>query len=419
MPVSAPGPVSHHDVLICGGGLVGLSLALALEQGGLGVAVVDRLPVSERLEPVFDGRASAISWSAWRMLEVLGVSDRIAAAEAITDILVSDARPGGSQGISASPLTLHFGKADAGGVPLGWMVENRHTRLALDAEAATRTRLTRYEQDSVVSFTRSPHCVSARLASGTAIEARLIVGAEGKASPVRDAAGIRTYGWPYRQIAVVATVHLEAGHGGLAHELFLPGGPLALLPLTGNRANIVWSDRSERACAIAALPTADFERELSARLGGRTGQISLEGPVQLWPLRLQLAASFCAERVALCGDAAHVIHPLAGQGLNLGLKDVAALAEVLVEADRLGEDIGSALVLERYARWRRTDTVTLALACEGFTRLFSNDFAPLRLLRTAGMGLVDRIGPLRRMLATQAGGALGDLPRLLRGESLA
>lgn len=413
-PTAETAPIDV-DVLVAGGGLVGLTLAVALGRAGLSVAVVDRLAPDQPLETNFDGRASALSFAVWRMLGALGIAQHIAQAEPILDILVTDA----DRRRQPSPLSLQFDRDDAGEEALGWMVENRHIRVALDAAAATCPNLHRLAPDAMDGFeVDGPH-VTARLASGRAVRARLLVGADGRQSQVREALKIRSYGWPYRQSALVTTVHLGAGHGGTAYEMFLPDGPLAVLPLSEDRANIVWSQHARLAQARAGLAPDALGHDLTQATGGAFGAMSLVAPAHVWPLELRLAAEWVRPRVTLAGDAAHVIHPLAGQGLNLGLKDVAALAEVLVAAARVGEDIGSTLVLDRYAAWRRADTVTLALACEGFTRLFSNEVGPLRMLRTAGLGLVDTIAPARRFFARHAGGAAGDLPRLLRGEALA
>jgi 2-octaprenyl-6-methoxyphenol hydroxylase len=401
-------------VLISGGGLVGLTLALALDQAGLSVVVVDTAAPTTQLAPRHDGRSVALAFAVWRMLGALGVAQRIGAAEPITQILVSD----GAVRRATSPLGLHFGEEDLGGEPMGWMVENRHVRLALDSALRARPSITRLAPDTLAGFETGSSSVQATTGSGRRIAARLLVGADGAASAVRTRLNIRSYGWSYGQAALSTTIHLEEGHGGVAHELFLPGGPLALLPLTDSRASIVWSDRAARSRALVSLAPEELGRELTGHLGDGFGAITVLGPTDVWPLKLALAADWTGQRVALAGDAAHVIHPLAGQGLNLGLKDVAALAEVLAAAVAVGEDIGSPLVLERYASWRRADTMTLALACDAFTRLFSNDAGPVRLLRGLGLGLVDRIAPARAFFARHAGGAVGDIPQLLRGKPL-
>ena len=253
------------------------------------------------------------------------------------------------------------------------------------------------------------------LQDGRVLTAPLVVGVDGRASKVRADMGIETIGWGYGHVGVVATVGLEHDHGGVAYEHFLPAGPFAILPLTERRASLVWTETAEKGAALKAARPEVFLAHLKRRFGDFLGGITVLGPRFTYPLTLQLAEAMIAPRVALLGDAAHGVHPIAGQGLNLGLKDVAALAEVLVDAARLGEDIGSQPVLARYARWRSVDNVAVALATDVFTRLFSNDNPLLRAARDAGMSAVNRIGPARRMFMTEAGGAAGDLPRLLRG----
>jgi 2-octaprenyl-6-methoxyphenol hydroxylase len=413
---------SHDfDVLISGGGLVGLTLALALDQGGLKAAVIDRLPAADLLEESFDGRATAMGFATYRMMQSLGVAGHIGEVQPIEQILVSDGRIGSpSHRGGPSSLTLHFDHRETGtgDEPLGWMIENRRIRLALDRQVATRSGITRFAPDEIEDLQIGAGQVSARLKSGKVLTAPVIVGADGRGSFVRKKAGIRTYGWSYDQTGIVTTVAMENAHQGVAHEYFLPTGPFAILPLMHNRANIVWSEKTSRAKALMAMSRADLEQELARRFGDFLGAVKLDAPVWSYPLSMELAATWAKPRVVLAGDAAHGIHPIAGQGLNLGLKDVAALAEVLVEARGLGQDLGDLAVLERYAQWRRTDTMTLAISCDAFVRLFSNDIAPVRALRTLGLGIVDAIGPARRFFASHAGGAVGDLPKLLRGENL-
>jgi 2-octaprenyl-6-methoxyphenol hydroxylase len=420
-----------YDVVIAGGGMVGLSLALGLEQGGLSVAVIDREPLATQQGSHFDGRASALAFASWAMLDALGVADRIGEAQPINDILVTDGRPGTHVVPGAvAGMSLHFDSREmaspvpdqrsgkTGASALGWMVENRQIRAALAAELATRTGITLLAPAGLARFEIRSDGVPVWLDDGRMLHCRVLIGADGRGSQVARQSRIRSYGWDYRQSALVTTVAMEKPHNGVAHEVFLPGGPFAILPLTGNRANIVWSEDAHRAAALAKLSPAGFAAELSRRFGDFLGQVSLVAPVWHYPLSLRLTADWYGPRMALCGDAAHVIHPIAGQGFNLGLKDAAALAQVLCEAVHLGEDPGSVHVLERYARWRRADTMTLAVSCDAFVRLFSNDIGPVRALRTLGLGLVDAIGPARRFFATHAGGGAGDLPDLMQGRPL-
>jgi 2-octaprenyl-6-methoxyphenol hydroxylase len=297
------------------------------------------------------------------------------------------------------------------------MLENRVSRAAL-AAAMNRAGIEVLAPARVSAVVFGPAAAEVTLADGRRLAAPLVVGAEGRGSVVREAAGIETLGWSYGQSGVVATVDLERDHQGVAYEHFLPSGPFAILPLTDRRASLVWTETTRRGEALRAARDEVFHAHLRRRFGDFLGHVEAAGPRFVYPLSIQLAADLVAPRTALVGDAAHAIHPLAGQGLNLGLKDAAALAQVLTEAMRLGEDIGSPLVLERYARWRRLDNLAVSLACDGFNRLFSNDNPALRLARGAGMALVGRIPPARRFFMHEAGGALGDLPRLLRGQAL-
>jgi 2-octaprenyl-6-methoxyphenol hydroxylase len=263
-----------------------------------------------------------------------------------------------------------------------------------------------------------PAFAEVTLSSGRVLTAPLVVGAEGRGSTVRKAAGIEAVGWDYPQTGVVCTVKLEHGHGGVAHEYFLPGGPFAILPLTEDRASLVWTEKRIRGEALKSASPEAFNAHLARRFGEFLGRIEVVGPVFTYPLSLSVAERLCAPRIALLGDAAHGVHPIAGQGLNLGLKGAAALAEVIVEASRLGEDFGSETVLERYAGWRRFDTNTLAAGMDAFVWLFSNDNPLIRLVRGVGMAAINRIGPARRFFMHEAGGAVGELPRLLRGQAL-
>jgi 2-octaprenyl-6-methoxyphenol hydroxylase len=412
----------RYDVIIAGAGLAGATFALAAAQGGLRVVLVDPQPFDAQLAPTFDGRSTAIAFSTFRMLDALGVGTALRPHACRMDrILVTDGRRPGAATRSQSPAFLRFDADEIGdrtdGEPLGYLVENRRIRLAL-SEAVTAAGIEVRAPASVVKVEVDAALSRVTLADGAVIEAPLVVAAEGRASTVRKAAGIETVGWGYEQSGVVATVSLGRDHGNVAHEYFLPSGPFAILPLTGRRASLVWTESTRRGEALQAASDEAFLSHLMRRFGDFLEDVTALGPRFVYPLSLQLAEQLTAPRTALIGDAAHAVHPVAGQGLNMGLKDAAALAEVLVDALRLGEDIGSETVLDRYARWRRFDNAALTAGFDGFVRLFSNDIAPLRLARTLGMAAVNRIAPLRRAFMHEAGGATGDLPRLLRGEAV-
>jgi 2-octaprenyl-6-methoxyphenol hydroxylase len=415
-------PAAHRfDVVIAGGGLTGPTLALALSDAGFKVALCDVEPLQARLDPGFDGRASAIAAANWRQWRTLGVAHRLEPdAQPIRRILVTDGPAPGPSAAAPFPAFLEFSSSDLGGEdgePMGRMIENRHIRRAF-AEALAEREVATFAPAAVVEAVIEDPACRATLSDGGVLEAPLLVGAEGRRSVVREAAGIGTYGWAYDQCGVVATVRLERDHEGVAHEYFLPGGPFAILPLTDHRASLVWSERKDRARALVEASPEAFEAHLARRFGDFLGRPSLVGARTQFPLSLQMAERMVAPRVALVGDAAHAVHPIAGQGLNMGLKDAAALAEVVVAARRLGEDWSSELVLERYARWRRVDAVGLALATDLFTRLFSNDHPALRLARDAGLALVNRLAPAKRLFVREAAGLLGETPRLLRGKPL-
>jgi 2-octaprenyl-6-methoxyphenol hydroxylase len=411
-----------YDVIIAGAGVAGATLALSLKRAGLEPVLVDPVPFDAQLAPTFDGRAWAIAYAAFRQWRALGLADALEPhAQRIEQILVTDATTPGAAAGPALPFFLRFESAEIAdrseGEPLGYLLENRHVRAAL-AAAVAEAGVPVLAPARVADAAFEARCARVTLDDGRVIEAALAVGAEGRGSVIREAAGIGTVGWGYRQTGVVATVRLERPHEGVAHEYFLPSGPFAILPLTDNRASLVWTESEARGAALKAARPQVFQAHLERRFGDFLGAISVEGPVFAYPLSLQLAERFCGPRVALLGDAAHGVHPIAGQGLNLGLKGAAALAEVLVEAVRLGEDPGSEAVLERYAAWRRFDTATLSAGMDAFVRLFSNDHPLLRLARGAGMAAVNRVGPARRFFMHEAGGAVGDLPRLLKGEAL-
>jgi len=410
------------DVIVAGAGMAGATLAVALHRGGLKPILVDPVAFDAQLAPTFDGRASAIAYAAYRQWRALGLADALDPhAQRIEQILVTDGRTPGAAAGAQTPFFLRFDSGEIAdrseGEPLGYLLENRHIRAGLAAAVQA-------EGVEVIAPARVAACefgtraARVTLADGRVLGAPLVVGAEGRGSVVREAAGIGVVGWPYAQTGVVATVRMERPHEGVAHEYFLPGGPFAILPLTDNRASLVWTESSARGEALKSARPEVFQAHLERRFGDFLGGLTVEGPIFTYPLSLQLAERFSGPRVALLGDAAHGVHPIAGQGLNLGLKGAAALAEVLVDAARLGEDIGSEVVLERYAAWRRFDTVTLSAGMDAFVRLFSNDNPVARLARGVGMAAVNRVGPARRFFMHEAGGAVGDLPRLFRGEAL-
>ena len=411
-----------HDVIIAGAGIAGATLALSLARAGLTPVLIDPVAFDGQLSPTFDGRASAIAYAAYRQWRALGLADALDAhAQRIEQILVTDGTAPGAAAGGASPFFLRFDSAEiaerSDGEPLGYLLENRHIRAAL-AHAVKAEGIEVLAPARVTRASFAGRAAQVTLEDGRVLSAPLAVGAEGRGSVIRTEAGIGAIGWDYPQTGVVATVRLERPHEGVAHEYFLPGGPFAILPLTGNRASLVWTESTARGAALKTARPEIFQAHLERRFGDFLGAINIEGPIFTYPLSLQLAERLVAPRVALLGDAAHGVHPIAGQGLNLGLKGAAALAQVLVEALRLGEDIGSEVVLERYAAWRRFDTVTLSAGMDAFVRLFSNDNPLLRLVRGAGMAAVNRVAPARRFFMHEAGGAVGDLPRLLRGEAL-
>ena len=394
------------DILIAGGGVNGLALALALDQFGFAVTLADAEIEAERPRDV---RAYALAQTSVNLMRRLGVWQAIAPhAEPMREVKVSDGRVGPG----ASPLSLEFGPDDAGGEPPGMMVEQRHIRPALiEALKSSEVTVKFGAQVSDVAVGRAS--VSAKI--GTSVQrARLIVAADGRASALGAAAGIKRVGWGYGQSAIVMTLAHTAPHNGVAHQLFTPAGPLALLPLRDNRTCVVWTERSEQAKALLALSSDQLLTAFAPLVGDALGEISIEAGPASFPLQLSIAERFVADRLALIGDAAHVVHPLAGQGLNAGLKDVAALAEVLGDAARRGEDIGRPEVLARYESWRRFDVAQLAMMTDTVNRAFSNDNPALRAGRDLALGLISRLGGLRRTLAREAMGETGDLPRLLR-----
>lgn len=402
------------DVAIIGGGLNGPALGLALAQAGLRVAVIDGQAPRARAEAAFDGRAYALAIASKRLLGAIGVWDPLAPdVQPIMQIKASDGRAG--EGPSGP--VLHFDSAEIEEGPMGFMVEDRHLYAAFLSAMEAATGLAHLPGVTALDHIPGPGLAPVVLSDGRTIRARMIAACDGRASPTARRAGIGRTGHDYGQTALVAAIAHDRPHDGTAHQFFMPTGPLAILPLRGNRSSIVWSETHANAAAIAALDDAGFLEVLRPRFGDFLGAIRLAGPRFSYPLTLTLANSYTAPRLALVGDAAHGVHPIAGQGLNLGLRDVAALAEVLVAAHRRGEDIGAPDVLERYQSWRRFDATTLALGMDGVNALFSNDLWPLRAARDAGIGLVSRTAPLRRTFMRQAAG-LTQGAKLLAGETL-
>lgn len=401
------------DIIIAGGGLNGLSLALALRSANFDVTVIDPLAVKARETAGFDGRSYALSIASKRVLTALGVWSQIPSTQPILEIKITDGRPGEAP----SPLMLAFDHAEIEEGPMGFMAEDRHLRPALLA-ACKAAGVVQIDEDAVQTQTPNPESVSVEMRSGKVMNAALLIGCDGKSSGVATRAGIKRTSWRYDQSSLVCAVQHEKPHGGIAHQYFLPAGPLAILPLTENRSSIVWTERSKAAAAIQAGDDIAYLAELQTRFGTFLGRLELAGDRHIFPLSLSVADHFVADRVALVGDAAHVVHPIAGQGLNAGLKDVAALAEVLSDARRRGEDIGRADVLARYERWRRFDTLMLAVATDGFNRLFSNDNPLMRAARDIGLGVVNALPGLRRGFIREAAGLTGELPRLARGKKL-
>lgn len=399
-------------IVIAGGAFAGLALALALRQGlGPQVEVVVADPAFER--PGYDPRASAIVAACRRLFQALGVWDEVAAeAQPILDMVVTDSRLEDA----TRPSFLTFAGEVEPGEPFAHMIENRNLIAALTTHA--KAEGVDLRAGAVSGTAPGADGIDVTFDDGSRLAARLVVAADGARSRLRRQAGIATHGWDYDQSGIVFNVAHERDHDGRAVEHFFPAGPFAILPLTGRRSSLVWTERRAEAARLIALPEDEFQRELESRFGLELGAVRPLDKPRAFPLGYFVARSFIAERLALVGDAAHVIHPIAGQGLNLGLKDVAALAEVVVDAARLGLDIGQADVLERYQRWRRFDTMAMGVATNSLNMLFSNRSDLLRGLRDIGLGLVDRLPPLKSAFIRQAAGLTGEVPRLLRGEAL-
>ncbi|CUH69903.1 2-octaprenyl-6-methoxyphenol hydroxylase [Thalassovita autumnalis] len=400
------------DILIVGGGLNGPAQALALAQAGFTVTVIDALPRATQQSDNFDGRAYALALASKRLLDRIGIWDHVACiAQPMLDIKVSDGRAGEGP---LSPFFLHFDHNELEEGPMGYMLEDRFLRRALADAMTAEPRITVMDGTKVVAQDTGPAGVTLHLDTGATLTGKLLIGADGRKSGTAERAGIKRSGWDYGQTALVCAISHELPNNGVAHQFFMPPGPLAILPLPGNMSSIVWSETHENAAAIHGLSDADYMQVLRPRFGDFLGKIELAGQRFTYPLNLTLADRFTAERLVLVGDAAHGMHPIAGQGLNAGLRDIGALTQVLRDAKQRGEDIASELVLDRYQEWRRFDTASLALSTDLTNKLFSNDNPLLRFARDLGMGAVNAMPGLRRGFMREAAGLTGDLPDLMR-----
>ena len=399
------------DIAIVGGGFNGPALALAAAQVGLRVIVLDATSHKPRKNAKFDGRAYALALASKRLLAAVGVWENVTQdAEPMLNIRVSD----GHAGVGASPFFMDFDHAELEEGPMGYMVEDRHLRYALQAAMQTSPLIEYRLATRVTGQSTGPEGVTLSLANNQKITTRLLVGADGRQSGTAARAGITYTGWQYGQTALVCAVEHDRPHGGVAHQFFMPAGPMAVLPLSARRSTVVWSEKTDSAAVIKTLDDAAFLDVLRPRFGDFLGDIALTGGRFSYPLGMMIAKSYIAPNVALIGDAAHGVHPIAGQGLNAGLRDVAALIQVLSEAKQRGEDFASQPVLARYQLWRRFDATALAVATDGFNRLFSNDNPILRLGRDLGMGMLNAMPKVRRGILREAAGLTGDLPDLMR-----
>jgi 2-octaprenyl-6-methoxyphenol hydroxylase len=440
---------NEAELIVVGGGLVGLTLAIACAEGGIRTIVVEAESAAALSGKGYDGRSSAIAYGSQQVLTAIGAWDRLAPdAQPILDIRVTDGgwhvkgeghgyvhyshldlldRKPTPQPPDTEPATIMACEPEKAAAPFGYIVENRLTRIALLARAKECANLTHLAPHVVTSLDLAGDAARVTLEDGTVLTAQLVVAADGKQSALRRMAGIAAREFGYNQTAIVCTVTHALPHNGVAHEHFLPAGPFAMLPMTDerladgtvrHRSSIVWSEDPRLVPMLLKLDDEAFGKEIERRFGSSLGQVRPLGPRFSYPLTMVLADSYVRPRFALTGDAAHGIHPIAGQGFNLGVRDVAALAEVLVDASRAGLDLGAMEVLDRYARWRRFDNLMLSTFMDGLTRLFSNDFAPLRMARDLGFAIFNRTMPLKRLAMRHAMGIVGKLPRLVQGRPL-
>lgn len=406
--------IKQADIVIIGGGLNGALTAIAASSIGLRSHIIDAAPQGSK-EAEFDGRAYALALTSQRMLKVLGLwSDVAQHAQPILDIKVSDGIPGEG----ASPFHVHFDHAELDEGPMGHLLEDRYLRASLEKTVAANPMITQSCGVSLERIEHSAGSVTAHISDGSTLSAHLLIGADGRGSTVATLSGINRQGWEYNQASLVCAVEHDEDHFGTAHQFFTPSGPLAILPLPGHASSIVWTESKERAAEIHNMNDAEFLSCLRPVFGDFLGEVRLTGKRYLYPLGLSLAEQFVTDRIALVGDAAHGIHPLAGQGLNLGLRDIAALVQTLSEARGRGEDIGNIAVLERYQQWRRFDTRVMGAATDGINRLFSNDNPLARAARDIGLGIVGAVPGLRRGAMRHAAGLSGDMPYLMQGKAL-
>jgi 2-octaprenyl-6-methoxyphenol hydroxylase len=401
---------NYWDVIIIGGGPVGSTQACALAHHGLRVAVVDQLAPEVTMQASFDGRTTAIAYGSsniYRGIDVWPLFEPF--IEPILDIRVSDHN---------SHSFMHYDHREIGNHPMGYIIENLKMRQMLYSRATSFKNLEWIAPAKVVNVTRDEQGVEVVLDKGVTLKARLLIAADGRNSQMRELVGIPVTKWSYKQNAIVCMIQHELAHEGVAHEHFLPTGPFAILPMQGNRSSVVWSLREDLSPALMDLSPEDFAYAMQAKFGNSLGKITLSSQRWCYPLGVQFANTYTDQRFVMIGDAAHVIHPIAGQGLNMGLRDVAALSEVLVESFRLGLDIGSHTALERYQRWRRFDNMSLIAVTDSLTRLFSNDIRPLKFLRDSGLGIINSIMPAKKFLMRHAIGMMGNLPKLVAGERL-
>ncbi len=415
---SAPKPIKA-DVVMVGGGLMGLSLATILGIYGVSVVCIEKFEPPKTMKPEFDGRTTALSLGSRRVLEAAGIWDQLEPHTCpIDEIRVAD---------GTSPMFLHFDHREIGDKAFGWIIDNRFMRSVLYKQINKADNVTLCAPATANSFERDDFGVTVALDDGQIIQAKILIGADGQNSTVRDWAGITTHGWDYKQTAIVCCVDHELDHENIAVEHFLPDGPFAILPMkndTGERtrSSVVWSIHGENATAITDLNDDDFNAALNEKFGNQLGTVSLVGGRYSYPLSLKHAKKYTAVRMALIGEAAHKMHPIAGQGLNLGMRDVALLAELIVDQKRLGLDLGARTLTTAYERRRRFDNQTMMMATDGLNRLFSNDIAPVRWARQIGLGLVEKTPFAKRFFMRQAMGLSGanssNAPKLLRGKTL-